>query len=175
MQPVSAAEKRGAEIKTAKRYEVLDYGGAYVSILSPYSQGETDGNEASTVLYLRYGEFSALFTADMNAKREEKLRQEYAVMPEIFDRGDYTVRLEDIDVRKVAHHGSDASSSADWLGLIKPAVSVISCGKGNPYGHPSGGALQRLADCGSKIYRTDELGDILVSAFPDGNYEVKWE
>ena len=169
------AEKCGAEIKTAKRYEILDYGGAYVSFLSPYSQGETESNEASTVLYLQYGEFTALFTADVNAAREEKLRQEYAVMPSIFDYKDYTVRLDGIDVLKVSHHGSDASSTAPWLDLLKPQVSVISCGRGNPYGHPSGGALQRLFDCGSEIYRTDELGDILVSAFPDGNFEVTWE
>ncbi len=169
------AETCGAEIKTAKRYEILDYGGAYVSFLSPYSQEETESNEASTVLYLQYGEFSAVFTADINAKREKKLCEEYEVMPSIFDHGDYTVRLDGIDILKVAHHGSDASSSAQWLELLKPQASVISCGKGNPYGHPSGGALQRLFDCGSKIYRTDELGDILVSAFPDGNFEVTWE
>ncbi len=169
------AEKRGAEIKTAKRYEILDYGEAYVSFLSPYSQEETETNEASTVLYLQYGEFSALFTADINAKREEKLRQEYEAMQSIFDYKDYTVRLEDIDVLKVAHHGSDASSNAQWLALLKPKASVISCGRGNPYGHPSGGALQRLFDCGSEIYRTDELGDIMISAFPDGNFEVTWE
>lgn len=168
------AEKCGAEIKTAKRYEILDYGEAYVSFLSPYSQEAVTENEASTVLYLQYGAFTALFTADMDAKREEKLREEYEAMQNVFDYGKYTVRLGGIDVLKVAHHGSDASSSAEWLGLLKPAASVISCGRGNPYGHPAGGALQRLFDCGSEIYRTDELGDILVSAFSDGNFEVTW-
>ncbi len=172
---VSAAETCGAEIKTAKRYEVLDFGEAYAVFLSPYSQEETDENQSSSVLYLRYGQTTALFTADIGAERETRLLNEYNIRNTIFDRGDYTVRLDDVDILKVAHHGSAYSSSEAWLDLIKPEVSVISCGLENPYGHPSGKTLSRLAVCGSEIYRTDELGDVIVSAFSDGRYQVFWE
>lgn len=172
---LEAAKKKNIPTKTAKRYETMVHGGAYAVFLSPYSQGETDENDSSSVLYLRYGETTVLFTADMTASREKKLLSEYEIDQTLFDRGEYTVRLDEVDVLKVAHHGSDASSSEEWLALIRPEVSVISCGRDNPYGHPAGGAVTRLAECGSTIYRTDELGDVMLSAFPDGTYTVEWD
>lgn len=172
---LSAVEKSGAAVKTAKRYSVIEAGEAYAVFLSPYSQGETDENDASSVLYLRYGELTALFAADISSAREEQLRMEYEIDQTLFDFGNFTVRLDDVDILKVSHHGSNTASSAEWLDLIRPEVSVLSCGRGNPYGHPSGGALARLSACGSEIYRTDELGDILLSARADGSYTVTWE
>ncbi len=171
---VASAERSGAEVQTAKRYTVIEEGDAYAVFLTPYSQNEENDNDASSVLYLRYGEFSALFAADITAARERRLRNEYEIDQTLFDFNGFQVRLDDVDVLKVAHHGSDTSSSKEWLELIKPEISVISCGRGNAYGHPAGGALSRLAACGSEIYRTDELGDIMLSAFYDGKCDVAY-
>ena len=74
---------------------------------------------------------------------------------------------ESIDVRKVnilkvGHHGSDTSSSLDFINKIAPEVSIISVGKDNSYGHPSDDVIKRLENIGSKVYRTDEVGNIFI-------------
>lgn len=67
---------------------------------------------------------------------------------------------------KVAHHGSETSTSAAFIDAVKPDRAIISCGVDNKYGHPSSGALQNLA--GITIYRTDLQGTIKLS-FTHGN------
>ena len=67
--------------------------------------------------------------------------------------------LEDIDVLKVGHHGSNTSSSKEFINEINPKYSIISVGKNNRYGHPNDIVLYNLED--SKIYRTDKDGSIM--------------
>ncbi len=66
--------------------------------------------------------------------------------------------LEKVDVLKVGHHGSDTSSSINFINKIKPKYSVISVGHNNTYGHPKQSVLNNLSN--SKIYRTDEVGSV---------------
>lgn len=67
-----------------------------------------------------------------------------------------------VNVLKVGHHGSDTSSSEDFINKIAPEISVISVGEGNSYGHPHEVTLNTLNTIGSKVYRTDEVGNILI-------------
>lgn len=157
------AEEHNVPTAHLTRYAAFSDGsGAYAVCISPRSLEEEDGNDASTVLYLRYGETSALFPADISSEREALLLEEAALADDIFDADGFPVRLGDIDILKVAHHGSSGSSSEAWLSALSPEVAVISCGKGNAYGHPSAAALARLSQY-AEIYRTDELGDILIT------------
>lgn len=66
------------------------------------------------------------------------------------------------DVLKVGHHGSDTSTSYPFLREVMPEYAVISCGKGNSYGHPTEEVLSRLRDADVKVYRTDLQGDIIA-------------
>ena len=68
--------------------------------------------------------------------------------------------LGDIDVLKVGHHGSAESVDEKVLRVLKPELALISVGAGNSYGHPKKGTLALLEEAGSRIYRTDEDGDI---------------
>jgi len=104
-----------------------------------------DGNEASTIASIKYGEYSLLFTGDVDASRERLLKN-----------------LGRYDVLKVAHHGSRRCSSARFLEQVRPKVAIISVGAGNGYGHPHQETLARLVSVGSKVLRTDELGAIKV-------------
>jgi competence protein ComEC len=61
-------------------------------------------------------------------------------------------------VLKVAHHGSDSSSCAEFLSVVKPQVAVISVGTDNPFGHPSPEVVERLS--ATHLYRTDQQGTI---------------
>ena len=173
---LSAVEKRDIQTETLVRYGVIEESGAYLKCLSPYSVGETDGNDASAVLYLDYGGISAVFCADISTTRERRLAREYLLDETLFDGASTPVRLGGVEILKLGHHGSADSSSEEWLSLLCPKTAVVSCGRGNSYAHPAGEALARLKSASptAEIYRTDELGDIVV-AIANGNYTVYTE
>jgi competence protein ComEC len=77
--------------------------------------------------------------------------------------------LENVDVLKIGHHGSNGSSSSELLVHLQPVLSVISVGAGNPYGHPGLKTLGRLR--GTRILRTDREGTIEVQS--DGQH-LSW-
>ncbi|MGV9264413.1 ComEC/Rec2 family competence protein [Kitasatospora sp. NPDC003701] len=66
-----------------------------------------------------------------------------------------------VDVLKVAHHGS-AHQDWDLATALRPRLALISCGEGNPYGHPSARTVDRLRSLGATVLRTDRSGDIAV-------------
>ena len=72
------------------------------------------------------------------------------------------LKIKDVDLLKVAHHGSKNSTSEEVLKQLNPKISVISCGQNNSYGHPHADLLERLKETDSQIYRTDELGAVTV-------------
>ena len=80
----------------------------------------------------------------------------------------------DAEILKVAHHGSQSSTSEAFLIQVTPEVSVISVGSDNPYGHPAPETIERLQQAGSAVYRTDQVGTI--SAIADGRtYRIETE
>lgn len=64
------------------------------------------------------------------------------------------------DVLKVSHHGSKNSTTEEFLLQVSPALSVISCGRNNRYGHPHKELLERLDQAGSRVLRTDTQGAV---------------
>lgn len=104
-----------------------------------------DENSLSMVLLLIIENYKILLMGDAPKKVEE----------EIIDKYD----LDNIDILKVGHHGSNTSSSEKFISHIKPKYSIISVGKNNKFGHPKKSVLDTLSD--SKIYRTDEDGSIM--------------
>jgi competence protein ComEC len=78
------------------------------------------------------------------------------------------------DILKVAHHGSSSASSPAFLSAVKPAISIIEVGAGNDYGHLTKKTLSALQSTGSKVYRTDLDGNIVVTT--DGqSYSISTE
>lgn len=151
------------------RYGVIENAcGAYFVCISPYSIDETDENDASCVLYFDYMGVRILFGGDIGATRERRLMRDYALMEGIFDSKGHTVRLENVDILKVSHHGSAYSSSSAWLNLLSPAYAIVSCGSGNRYFHPSADAVFRLETGGASVLRADELGNIVVHITHEG-------
>ncbi len=166
-------EKRGIEVKDISRYTVIGDETAYLLCLSPRSGDSGDENDCSAVLSLSYAGVQVLFAADIPASREKTLVEESLLDEGIFDSGNFRFRLGETDVLKVAHHGSDGSSSEEFLSAIGAKDAVISCGAGNTYGHPALGAVERLRSYGMRIWRTDELGDILLTISSDGTYRME--
>ncbi|MDD6812614.1 MAG: DNA internalization-related competence protein ComEC/Rec2, partial [Lachnospiraceae bacterium] len=108
-------------------------------------------NEQSLVLYLEYGNFTALFTGDLEGSGEEEVQKKLK---------EAGANLRRLTVLKVAHHGSRNSTSQTFLNLTRPEIAVISCGENNRYGHPHAELLERLEAVGAKVMRTDEMGAI---------------
>ena len=108
----------------------------------------------SLVWRLTYKEFSMLFTGDLPGEFEDNLND-----------------LKPTTILKVAHHGSNYSTTEEFLRQVQPKLSVISCSTTNRYGHPGEQTLERLdqystnngttssvlitKDCGAITIRTD--------------------
>lgn len=115
-------------------------------------------NERSLVLRYVYGDTSVLFTGDLEEKEEMLLVR--------------NGMIEDTDILKVSHHGSKTASTESFLQALSPETAVISCGANNLYGHPHKEVLECLSGCGAEIFRTDEMGSVVVTISPKGEAEV---
>ena len=143
---LNAAENKGLEITEAELGRIFDIGEAECEIIAPCSDDYNNTNNYSVGVIIRHGENGFIFTGDAEKSAEK----------EMIDSG----KLVDIDVYKAGHHGSDTSSSEEFLKIIKPDIAVISCGEGNSYGHPCDITLENLSKYTDKVYRTDLSGTI---------------
>jgi competence protein ComEC len=137
----------------AQAGQQVDLGeGAIMKVLNPGlpfltgTQSDVDNN--GMVLHLSTGQVSFLFTADIMCEAELELITRRAGLSST--------------VLKVAHHGSDTSTTPEFLAVVNPELAVISVGKDNHFGHPTDEVMERLkARVGAaSIYRTDEQGTI---------------
>lgn len=135
---------------------VLLGGSAVLDILAPFKDftdlSLANVHDANIASKFSYGATSFLLMGD----GEEN--EEYQMLTT------YPARVLDADVLKVGHHGSKTSSSEVFLRAVTPTMSVIEVGKGNRYGHPHQEILDRLAAAGTKIFRTDTDGDVVLAS-----------
>lgn len=147
-----AAYRSGSRITYIRQGDRIRAGD--LSLFCLYPSGKltvTDENEASMVLYATLRGYTMLLTGDSTETCDA------AVIQAMKQNG-----MREVDCLKVAHHGAKTSSSASLLTYIRPKLALISCGRDNSYGHPHRETLDRLADCGSQVIRTDEAGEIAV-------------
>jgi len=107
-----------------------------------------DLNDFSIVFNLSFADFDAILTGDIGPVIEK----------DILDSG----RIHDIEYIKVPHHGSRNGLIKDFLDATSPEIAVISVGKNNRYGHPHEEILKLLSEQGTKLLRTDEVGDVEI-------------
>jgi competence protein ComEC len=149
------ADKLDIEIKYISCGQKLSFSGLEFLCINPQKNMVTNGaNAYSTVLYMERDSFSALITGDVEEEGQEHVIRDIRANRDMFN---------NLDLLKVAHHGSMYTTDEEFLRLTKPKLAVISCGRNNKYGHPHKELLQRLEDVGAKIYRTDESGAITIS------------
>lgn len=122
-----------------------------IYVLSPsYIQEESNLN--SIVFELTFNNNSFLFMGDA----EESIEKEIL----------HSFELNNINFIKIGHHGSNSSSSLEFIKRINPDIAAISCGYKNQYGHPHKEVLNNLKQNHVSIYRTDKIGDIVF--YSDG-------
>jgi competence protein ComEC len=146
-------EDKGIEYNIARAGQEIDLGsGIEIEVLNPpeslFEGTSHDVDNNGVVLRLSWSKVSFLFTADIREEIEFELIGQRANLKST--------------VLKVAHHGSETSTSPQFLAAVDPEVAVISVGADNSFGHPSPEVVERLIDRlgEDNVYRTDEDGTI---------------
>ena len=132
-------------------YDYNNFNSYDFSILSLYNLNSNysnivDENSRSLVLSFSIGGLNFLLMGDAPVEIEKNILKNY---PEL-----------DCDVLKVGHHGSNTSTSEEFLEKVSPKEAIISCGVNNMYGHPNDEVIDRLENHNIKIRRTDLEGTI---------------
>jgi competence protein ComEC len=148
---LARASASGGLIEQRREGEEFRLGDARVIVLHPPPPDwdrQRVRNDDSVVLEVVYRDVALLLTGDIGADVER------AIVPRLVP--------AKIRVLKVAHHGSRTSTSRELLEAWRPQVALISCGRGNPFGHPAPDVIARLEAIGAQIYRTDLDGEITI-------------
>lgn len=136
-------KKHNIKIVLLKAGDNLKCGNINFLVISP-NQNYNDANNNSLVLYSKIGTDKYLFTGDIEKDVElDIIKYDF-----------------EVDVLKVAHHGSVTSSTEEYIQKYKPDYSIISVGSYNSYGHPSPLVLERLENVNTNIYLTKDDGSI---------------
>jgi competence protein ComEC len=159
-----AAQNEHAEFKVINQVETWSIASTTLEIISPnstqiYKPSDDTGNNHSIVFRLSDAiqHMSVLFTGDIEEPTEKILVDQFCAQKK-FD----CPRLKS-QVLKAAHHGSDTSSSNDFVEAVHPEKVIISVGKLNKFGHPSLRVIRRLERLPTQILRTDINDDIILN------------
>lgn len=125
------------------------------NVIGQLTTKEANGNtnNMSTVIKVTYGNMDIIMTGDAEKDFEKK----------IIESG---INL-DAEVLKLGHHGSDTSTSDKFLDAVNPTYAIISCGLDNRYGHPCKSTMDKLGKRNIQVYRTDQMGDIIMTVTPN--------
>ena len=145
---IEKAKLKKINVLYIKKGDTLSLGKTKIKCIYPETTTTaSDKNDYCTVLSVKNKTSKILLTGDISKKIEEKIKDDIE---------------ENYTVLKVAHHGSNYSSSEKFLKKVNPKYSIISVGKNNSYGHPGNETMERLRKQGGVIYRTDEKGGITI-------------
>ncbi len=154
----AAADETGAAWRRLEAGDGLAVGAVDVRVLHP---GPADWdrqrvrNDDSVTLAVTLGGVRVLLTGDIGEAVEPAVAASAAAAAT-------AAPAPRLTVLKVAHHGSAGASSAPFLQGVQPAVALVSAGAGNPFGHPAAATLERLAQAGADLWRTDRDGEVTV-------------
>lgn len=129
--------------------EYLDIGDTHIKVLQPRPPPSNDHNRDSLVMKIQYGRIGIFMAGDMPSGGDEFLLK----------------RHQDLSsqILKVSHHGDRDATSDEVVKHLNPEIAVISVGKDNRYARPHSEVLKRLERFGTRVYRTDIDGDIIVT------------
>lgn len=118
-------------------------------------------NNVSPILTLSFLNKIFMFTGDIDSDFEQQFLTSFE-----------SAKLPDIDVLKVSHHGSDSSTTEEFLKAIRCEYAVISCGLDNIYKHPHLATLENILNNNTILFRTDLHGNIVMTVEGDDNLKI---
>ena len=154
---LAEALRLGIVVRRLAAEDAMQWDGVDVYVLAPeiaYRNAGAPKNDDSLVLRMQYGKASALLEGD--AERPSELAMVAAG------------RVTPVTLLKVGHHGSNTSTIPEFLGAAAPRDAVVSAGRGNPFGHPRGEVIARIAAEGAHLFRVDEFGATSFFLTADG-------
>ena len=139
--------------------EGWNWDGVQFEVLHPARDNDAaqkvSDNNQSCVLRISIGAHSILLAGDIEENVEVRLL------------GDHAGKLS-ASLLVVPHHGSKSSSNQDFVAATLPDYAIFTVGYRNSFGHPHAAVLQRYADSGAELLRSDEDGAILVEMDAQG-------
>ena len=145
---LTTISNKGLKVKTAKSgVVVFDEDNLKLEFIAPNSDNYSNLNNYSAVLKLTYLDNTFLFMGDAETLSEDEITSDV-----------------DADVIKVGHHGSDSSSSVEFVKKVSPEYAIIMVGEGNSYNHPYQSIIDRYESVGAKVLRTDLDGNIVCDS-----------
>jgi competence protein ComEC len=148
-----ARDATGADVLTPDVGTARSFGDVTLEVIATsngYASSSADYNNDSLVLMLTYGDVRILLTGDADSAEQ----------------GDFLAAHDpaalEAQILKVPHHGS-SDFDGDFPATVDPDYAVVSCGEGNPYGHPNAETLAAYEEIGAAICRTDLLGNVEFS------------
>lgn len=148
---LQAIEQNDVNVIIPNVGDVYTLGDVSFKVLAPVKDKYNNLNDYSVVIRVDYGGTSFMFTGDAEKASEKDMLNEYKSSE------------FKCDILKVGHHGSNTSTSTEFLNAVNPDIAVISCGTGNTYGHPHGETINSLGD-DIKVYRIDKSGTVVFKA-----------
>ena len=147
-----------------------------IEILNP-ERITKDMHESGLAFKVSFGDFSVMFTGDVEAKTErEIIKKSENVFSGFFSW--FSSKEEsslDVTVYQLGHHGSKTSSTKEFLEAMSPKIGVYSAGRGNSYGHPDLEVVERFKEMNIPLYGTDEFGTIVILGNHLGEFEIYTE
>ena len=132
-----AAKKKNLAITIPKVGDKIDFGDVDMEVMAASKFDGKNDNNASIVIQAKYGSRKYLFMGDLEKQEEAKRK------------------WNEVDVLKAGYHGSNTSSTQEFLNQVKPKYVFVSAGKNNKYRLPNVKAMERIEKTGAKIFRTD--------------------
>jgi competence protein ComEC len=152
---ITTAQALGVKVVRHWEGDEFELGGATVNVLFPprdWGAGSKPQNNDSMVLRVSYGESSVLLEGDAQKPVERRVA---------------ALHHPTANLLRVGHHGSANATTPELIASVKPEFAIISVGSGNSFGLPRNEVLERLADAGARVYRTDLDG--AVTFYLDGH------
>ena len=128
---------------------IYNLGNATMKVIASMKNPESNINNYSSVLKVSFGEMDIIMTGDAETEVEN----------EILQSGENI----DAEILKLGHHGSNTSTSDEFLEAVNPDYALISAKLGNKYEHPIKSTMEKLETHGIIVYRTDESGTVEIT------------
>lgn len=139
---------KNLKINTAKAgTSIIDIDTLKINILAPNNSTYTELNNYSVVTKITYGTTKFLFMGDAEKLSENEIKEDVTA-----------------DVIKIGHHGSNTSSSIDFIKKVNAKYGIISVGLNNKYNLPKEEIITNWENSGTKIYLTSINGTITASS-----------
>lgn len=137
------------EVEYSKTGNEYYLGDAKIQIVWQSELEQDNVNNYSNIIKVSFGDMDVLMTGDAETEIEEEVLRSGVQI--------------DAEILKVGHHGSDTSSSDEFLDEIDPDYGLISCKVGNKYEHPTKNTMEKLQQREIEVYRTDECGTVIAT------------